>query len=258
MPPSLDHLHMLTQKKNNTNISYSKKCPETGNFSFSKMNQKWDENDWWLGKGPLDFMTSPCLGAHPRALSVCSSLLHHRTEVLHRSSYRYTIMEPHETSQWDTVRYRYSYKTSGVFVCFIGSPQIRLSFFPCLHLPPIIVRRRKEEFKWCAPFPKTIMFIMFRWICKFWDWTENIIFQYVSSIFQVNALTEFLPPNSFRIPTWIFRLKILAIWTLRNLLCNREGVWGEGQRQYEKCHGYKECQKSLLKRKAPNLQGKAW
>ena len=48
-------------------------------------------------------------------------------------SYRYTIlnrMKIHNGIQWGTG----SYKTSGVFVCFIGSPQIRLSFFPCLHL----------------------------------------------------------------------------------------------------------------------------
>lgn len=195
------------------------------------MDQKWDEDDWWLGKGQ-GFMTSPCLGAHPKALSVCSSLLHHSWS-LHRVIPLH-YLEPHENSRWDTVRYRYSYKTSGVFVCFIGSPQIRLSFFPCLHL---------------HTFSKThhVHYVPVNF-CKFWDWTENIMFQYVSSIFQVT-----LRPNSFlrirRIPTWIFRLKILAIWTLRNLLCNREGVWGEGQRQYEKCNGYKECQKSLLKRK---------
>lgn len=171
--------HVNTEKKQHQHLIFQKMPRNGGTF----LSPKWiksemkttggsEKDPWILWQARVwERVQKLCLYI---VLSCITGLKF--TSVVIPLHYNGTAWKLHNGIQWGTG----SYKTSGVFVCFIGSPQIR---FFVVSLPPF------------HTFSKTIMFIMFRWICKFWGWTENIMFQYVSSIFQVT-----LWPNSFLLP----------------------------------------------------------
>ena len=130
-------------------------------------------------------------------------------------------------------------------------PSNSIEWFPCLHLPPIFVRCRKKEFKRCTPFSKKPScsscsgeFLQVLRLNR--KHHVSICFiHFPSHRSDRIPSSEFLPDPDLNLPAENPCHLNLAQSPVQQGRRSR----GEGQRQYEKCDGYKECQKSLLERK---------